>query len=152
PIELRSYLTAPELGAVPFVWPGECVPRTRDIPLRRIKPDESSPYPIPWTQNAFADSLRASLASILRSNGKRSAPKLILVTSPAAGDGKTTMVSSLGLALAEVKDRVLLIDADTRNPSLHKVFGVSNSAGLTNMLNGDRELDDCILQCLAAPR
>src|SRR5207247_1847720 len=101
PIELRSYLTAPELGAVPFVSPGECVPRTRDIPLRRIKPDESSPYPIPWTQNAFADSLRASLASILRSNGKRSAPKLILVTSPAAGDGKTTMVSSLGLALAE---------------------------------------------------
>jgi Mrp family chromosome partitioning ATPase len=67
------------------------------------------------------------------------------VTSPTPGDGKSTVVCNLGIALAEVKGRVLLIDADTRNPSLHRMFNIRNTVGLTDILRGDAEFSDSLL-------
>jgi receptor protein-tyrosine kinase len=49
-------------------------------------------------------------------------------------EGKTTVLANLGIALAETRRRVLLIDADLRRPRLHRVFDICNDWGLTDML------------------
>jgi uncharacterized protein involved in exopolysaccharide biosynthesis/Mrp family chromosome partitioning ATPase len=58
-------------------------------------------------------------------------PRAILVTSANAGEGKTTMVCQLGLALAHGGWRTLVVDADTRNPRCHTFFGMPAPGGET---------------------
>jgi capsular exopolysaccharide synthesis family protein len=65
------------------------------------------------------------------------APRVILVTSSVAGEGKSTTSLSLAIHFAQASKKVLLIDADLRNPSLHQELGVDNSCGLTNYLAGN---------------
>ena len=62
--------------------------------------------------------------------------KLFMCTSAMPEEGKTTVVSMLGIALAEAGEKVLLIDADMRRPALHQVFGLENKEGLSNCLIG----------------
>jgi non-specific protein-tyrosine kinase len=60
------------------------------------------------------------------------------VTSPAAGEGKSTTIANLGIALAENGRRVVLVDADLRRPVLHELFGTVNREGLTSILLSER--------------
>ena len=63
-------------------------------------------------------------------------PGTILVTSASANEGKTTISSNLATSLAMNGSRVLLIDADLRKPSIHKIMGYVNQPGLTDYLAG----------------
>lgn len=74
----------------------------------------------------------------------RGGAKTILVTSPAPGDGKTTLVSNLAIAIAQAGQRTLVIDADLRKPKQHKIFGINSEPGLANVLIGETRLDDAI--------
>ncbi|MEC2056071.1 CpsD/CapB family tyrosine-protein kinase [Peribacillus psychrosaccharolyticus] len=58
----------------------------------------------------------------------------IQITSPNDGDGKTTTAANLAISMAQHKEKVLLIDANLRNPSVHHVFKTSNNVGLTTFL------------------
>lgn len=60
------------------------------------------------------------------------------ITSAAAGEGKSTTVANLAIALAEGGRRVIVIDADLRRPSMHTLFGVDRQEGLTNLLVGEQ--------------
>ena len=60
--------------------------------------------------------------------------RTILVTSAGEGDGKTTVVANLGVALAESGKRVLLVDADLRRPGVHRLFDLPLTPGLSNLL------------------
>jgi len=57
-----------------------------------------------------------------------------IVTSAASSEGKTTTLANLGVTIAQAGKRVILVDTDLRRPSLHKLFGLPNSIGLTSML------------------
>jgi non-specific protein-tyrosine kinase len=57
----------------------------------------------------------------------------LVVTSAAPGDGKSTTLSNLAVTMAQGERPTILVDADLRQPSLHTLFGVSNSEGLTTM-------------------
>ena len=70
--------------------------------------------------------------------------KTILVTSPAPGDGKTTLVSNLAIATAQAGQGTLVIDADLRKPRQHRVFEIDHEPGLTNVLAGTIRLDKAI--------
>jgi capsular exopolysaccharide synthesis family protein len=70
--------------------------------------------------------------------------KTLLVTSPAPGDGKTTLASNLAIAMAQAGNRILLIDADFRKPMQHKIFELGKSAGLSSVLAGEAELEQAI--------
>ncbi|HZZ43903.1 MAG TPA: polysaccharide biosynthesis tyrosine autokinase [Tepidisphaeraceae bacterium] len=58
----------------------------------------------------------------------------ILVTSPSAGDGKTTVAVNLAAGLALNGRRILLVDSNFKRPELHKIFGVGNDRGLSSVL------------------
>ena len=70
----------------------------------------------------------------------------LLITSPAPDDGKSTLASNLAITMAQAGKRVLLVDADLRLPSQHKIFGVSNDAGLSSLLEGQATLDNAVRQ------
>ena len=60
--------------------------------------------------------------------------KSLVITSSGPGEGKSTTVMNLGVVLAQSGQRVILVDADLRRPTLHKIGELNNRAGLTNML------------------
>ncbi len=85
-----------------------------------------------------AENYRSIRTSLLISAENRQA-KSVLVSSPEPGDGKTTLVSNLAIALAQSGKRVLLVDADLRRPTVHKLFRMSQEIGLTDVLTGEIE-------------
>jgi capsular exopolysaccharide synthesis family protein len=70
--------------------------------------------------------------------------KLLLITSPASADGKTTVASNLAIGMAQAGRRVLLIDADMRRPSVNRVFNVDHEVGLSGVLTGKTTLENAI--------
>jgi protein-tyrosine kinase len=58
----------------------------------------------------------------------------LAITSAGAGEGKTTVAANFGAVLAQAGSRVCLIDSDLRRPSLHRVFGLAMTRGLTTAL------------------
>lgn len=99
----------------------------------------------------LAESFRATLTSILFTGQNGQRPKALVVTSSGPGDGKSTVISNLAAALGEIYQRVLLIDADTRKPRQHEIFGVSNDAGLTTLLLDPREPGQVDLDAVIQP-
>ncbi|WP_040951874.1 CpsD/CapB family tyrosine-protein kinase [Gorillibacterium massiliense] len=71
--------------------------------------------------------------------------QIIMVTSSKPGEGKSTTSANLAVAFAQANKKVLLIDADLRKPSLHRIFQKSNRLGLTTALFKQKELADVIM-------
>ena len=92
---------------------------------------------------------------VLRTNlrfGERERPlRTVLVTSAAPGEGKTTTAAELAVALAQAGLRTVLVDADLRLPTIHRVFQVPNDRGLTNSLLDDASGAATYLQDTAVP-
>lgn len=72
--------------------------------------------------------------------------KIIQVTSPTMGDGKSTLAANLAVSIANSGKRVLLIDADLRRPRVHKIFGHNPEFGFASILTGDSDPDEVILE------
>ena len=70
--------------------------------------------------------------------------RTLLVTSPELGDGKSTVVSNLAIAMAQSGQRTLILDSDLRDPSQHRAFNVDNSAGVCSAIVGQTSLDEVI--------
>ena len=75
-------------------------------------------------------------------NGNGSGPqaKTLLITSPEARDGKTTVAANLAVAYAQAGSRVLVVSCDLRRPAIHELFGVDERPGLADLL--ERTNDD----------
>src|SRR5215471_9291417 len=93
--------------------------------------------------SSAAEAYRALRTSVLLS-AAGSPPKTLLVTSGQPGEGKTTTVVNTAMSLAQLGAEVLIIDADLRKPSVHKVFGLDPSQGLSTYLSRNANLDSLI--------
>ncbi|WP_226036167.1 CpsD/CapB family tyrosine-protein kinase [Aquibacillus saliphilus] len=71
--------------------------------------------------------------------------KTMLVTSAGPSEGKSSVTANLAIVFAQQGKKVLLIDADMRKPTLHYTFRVDNRSGLSNVLVGERALDESIV-------
>jgi len=102
---------------------------------------------------------------LLRPNGKSSAgeafrllssnllsfesgwlPRTLMFTSVEADAGKSTILANLAVALAQAGRNVIVVDSDLRNPSLDRIFGVSNTQGLKNAIVQQENLSALIQQ------
>ncbi len=86
-------------------------------------------------RSGFAEAYR-SMRTALQFSTADGAPRVLLITSTRPGEGKSTTASALAHNFAQLGQRVLLIDADLRNPSQHREVGIDNTRGLSNVLAG----------------
>jgi succinoglycan biosynthesis transport protein ExoP len=141
-----DFLGVPELGVVPSAAPRYSKllqPAQRSPGLLNLSSDTSTKRTkglverVAWDDptSQVASSFRAVMTSILFSRHNGAVPKVIVVSSSQPREGKTTVVCNLGITLAQIGKRVLLIDGDSQRPQLHRIFKVSNASGLGNQLN-----------------
>ena len=134
PDDVEKLTHLPILGVVPLVKRARGKGKPRDaLALAAYKDVRSS----------FAESYR-SVRTALQFSTSQGAPRQFAVTSTSAGDGKTTTALSLAINFAQTGRPVLLIDADLRNPSLHRSLDVDNQVGLSNYLAGDKAPEEAI--------
>ena len=152
PEEVERFLCLPPLGSVPAVnslnskmyalpaletselpgWKSSDQKRAGEGPLGNgLRPGDSQ------AAVALGEAFRSLCASVLFSS-TGPAPRSILIASAEPREGKTTVASNLAIALAELGNRVLIVDADMRRPKLHKLFEVSGVSSLASYLAGER--------------
>ena len=69
---------------------------------------------------------------------------ILLVTSPGNWEGKSTTASNIAVSMAQQKEKILLIDGNLRNPSIHSIFKTSNATGLTDVLMGKATFEEAV--------
>jgi capsular exopolysaccharide synthesis family protein len=145
PGEVSVHLQLPELGVIPA---GALMAGNR-----HGQPALSAVELMTWRdrQSYVAEAFRSLLISVLYSGKNGARPRVILVSSAIHGEGKSTVVSNLGVALADIEQRVLLIDADMHKPRLHEIFNMSNAWGLSDLLREQKPIKNSPLQALALP-
>ena len=122
PDDAEMKLGVPVLGVVPLLDKGE----TTAMALADVRSGFSEAY--------------YSLRTALQFSTPDGAPSSLLVTSARPAEGKSTTAYAVALNLARIGRRVLLVDGDLRNPSMHRVVGVENERGMSNLLSGSADL------------
>lgn len=84
--------------------------------------------------------LRTTLFALNADSEMRS----IMISSSQPAEGKSTTVSNLALAIAQAGRRVIVVDGDLRKPTMHRVFRVANTVGLSSVLTGEVGIDEAI--------
>jgi polysaccharide biosynthesis transport protein len=87
---------------------------------------------------ALGEAFRGLRTSVMLSSANQP-PRTLLVSSPRPSEGKTTVSVNLAISLAQLNQRVLLIDGDMRRPSIRKALGVANGLGLVSYLTGQKD-------------
>ncbi len=119
PRDVEPLLGAPLLGTIPRI--GE---------LKRIKGEHA--------RNLIAEEFRIIRTQLLFGNPELN-HKIIAITSPQPGDGKTSLAVNLAISIAKAGRRVLLIDADLRKPDIHRIFNIPDSPGFAEVISGSHE-------------
>ncbi|WP_307363924.1 CpsD/CapB family tyrosine-protein kinase [Peribacillus cavernae] len=70
--------------------------------------------------------------------------RTFLITSTGKSEGKSTIIANLAVSMSQQKEKVLLIDANLREPIIHKIFKIPNEVGLTNVLTNRIIFEDAI--------
>jgi capsular exopolysaccharide synthesis family protein len=130
-LELRS--GAPVLALIPRGYS-----KRNEIPITLSRPTSEA-----------AEAFKALQVRLIHAVNHRSAASVIIVTSSLAGEGKTSVIANLGVALATTGKRVVMVSADLRRPRLQTYFRgsdfqMSGGAGLTEVLSGKRRAQDVL--------
>ena len=108
------------------------------------QPSDLASHTLP--RSSFAEAFRNLRTSLLLAVPDHP-PRKILVTSCGPGDGKSTVALNLSIVLTQMGRHVLLIDADLRRTRIHKVLGLDNKTGLSNLLSGNAGVGAIIREC-----
>jgi polysaccharide biosynthesis transport protein len=157
PGELHFWTGLPELGAVPNVNPalpgrisgkvgaivtgGGALTTTTTFSANCATLDSLGNVTWQKKSSAVAEAFRGILTSLLFAGDGIRLPKTIVITSSNRGDGKTIIAGNLGIALAEIGRKVLIIDGDLRYSRIHSLFGLDRR-GLTDVIGLMEESGD----------
>lgn len=137
PDEVERVLGVPLMGVVP-------VGEKKRSAVRSIALDVHSE-----PRSTIAEAYR-SVRTALQFSTSHGAPDRLLVTSTTRNEGKSTTALALAINFAQMGHHVLLVDADMRNPSVHKMLGIPNELGLSNVLSADA-LGESLIQTTVIP-
>jgi polysaccharide biosynthesis transport protein len=146
PGESETLLGVEELGVIPSAIKQTLLSqRGHQAALARsqVRPQSQALRTAHWDEefSLVAEAYRNAMLSVTLANPK-SGGRAYIVSSPGAGEGKSTVTTNLGVALSKSNRRVILVDADLRRPSLHGILSVPNGMGLRNILRGEVNLSD----------
>ena len=94
-------------------------------------------------KSPIAEAYRGIRTSIEFSNLDKDL-KVITVTSSMQNEGKSTVLANLAVSFANLDKKVLIMEGDLRNPSVHRMFNISNIKGLTDILLQNKVFADCV--------
>jgi capsular exopolysaccharide synthesis family protein len=124
----------PFLGSVPEIDTREKkLSETEKDMLVHVKP-----------KDPIAEAIRSIRTSIIFSSTEEHPIKAVVITSAAPQEGKTTTACNLAIAMAQNNKRVLIVDADMRNPRLQYVFKKENKEGLSTYLASQTKFSDIL--------
>ena len=99
---------------------------------------------------SYPDSLISDQFRTIRTNiqflSKERKNRIFLLTSTGLREGKSTVTANLAISMAQQKERVLLIDANLREPIIHTIFKIPNGVGLTNLLMEQATLEEMVFK------
>jgi polysaccharide biosynthesis transport protein len=131
--DLRGTVALPLLGIVPYQ---AALSRQRQANLEtsaHVYPEDGRLSDETYVSNGFTESFR-SLYSNLRFLDSEMQLKSLVVSSATPAEGKSTTAYNLAVNAAAMGQRVLLVDADLRRPSVHEKAGLQNREGLSNVI------------------
>lgn len=122
-------------------------PRAEEISGRAVlgglPADEDRPKTPVASMDTMGEPLR-TLRTNIRFLGGGSPPRVITVTSPAAGEGRTSTAIDLAAVIAEAGHKVLLVDGDIRTSALADRLGIDQERGFSTVLSGEHRVEDAI--------
>ena len=137
PEDIIREFGVPIVGHIPFMKDD----RLKSIPANAVMDKTAVCVHLPRSRPAEAyRSVRTAVCFSALGGSHR----LIQVTSPAAGDGKSTLALNLSTAMAMSGKKTILVESDFRRPKVHKLTGVENKTGVVDVLRGTVELSDAI--------
>ena len=127
PEDVETVLGLPFLGYVPAT-----------------SPEEGPLYMFSEARAVVAESYRTIRTGVLLSAAEERALQVIVVTSSTPGEGKTTTSANLAVAMAQMGEKVLVIDTDMRRHNLHRTFSMDNLVGISDAIVDHANLDTAI--------
>jgi capsular exopolysaccharide synthesis family protein len=116
------------------------------IPVINHWRDRKKPFLVTKTHPRSAPSeAYRGLRTSVQFMALESPTKVLQITSPSAGAGKTTTAANLAWIMADAGQRVVVLDCDLRQPRVHEFFELPNDVGFTSVLLGEVELEDALL-------
>jgi capsular exopolysaccharide synthesis family protein len=138
PEEIRRRLGLPVVAHVPIIEEHGPPDDLAELPLDRAL----AIYHRPKSGEAEAyRSLRTAL--YFTTHGETN--KVIQISSPNKGDGKSTIAANLAIAIAQSGKRVILVDGDMRRPRVHTLFGIKPDVGLGQVIMGEATVADAVV-------
>jgi capsular exopolysaccharide synthesis family protein len=130
----------------PAIRTEQDIRRYVNLPLLSVIPDEKDPARriLPAAGPEVTEAFN-TLAALMEARTVEDGSRLFAVTSSVPSEGKSTVACNAAVALARAGSRVLLVDADLRRGTQHKLFSVSNEPGLSSYLQGGTDTVDSMV-------
>ncbi|RJP28089.1 MAG: polysaccharide biosynthesis tyrosine autokinase [Candidatus Omnitrophota bacterium] len=132
--DIETYVRLPFLGYIPSA--------KHEIKLGKDIDIASNKLP----HSRISEAYRSIRTSIIFSTPEDRPLKTLLITSASPQEGKTTVAINLAIVFAKSNEKVLLIEADMRRPRISESLGVKAQSGLSNLLTGNKGVDDVVNQ------
>ena len=130
--EVTADLGLPVVGSLPM------------LPSRTRRPGSTAMQPKDqYWYNLLLESIDATRTMLIHAS-ETGSYRVVMITSAIPGEGKTSLASHLATSLARSGKKTMLIDADMRSPSIHRLFELTVAPGLSELLRGEVALQDVV--------
>ena len=133
PDDVDKYFRLPLLGQIP-------------VEIKSVDSSERRIVSHIYAKSNGAEAYRALRTNIQYLNYDQST-QCMIITSGSPEEGKTTVLSNLAATLAQAGKKVIVVCGDLRRPAVHKIFDISNTIGLSDILAGNATFEDALHDC-----